>query len=501
MNESNQAGTQLVDAESKYAHVKTNRSALAVRGAGWSFLNSIVPTLLNSAVFVVSSRFLTPQDFGVVALVASFVSFMAAFAPVALGEALIQYKNLNKSHLDTVFWLCIFSAVVLFILYLLISPIVAEKIKHPELIVFLPILGLKLFFDLSATVPNALIARAMSFHLIAARTIIATVISSVICISLILLGYGIWALVISQLTVSIASCIAAMFGAKWMPGFEIKMSSLRELYRYGLFASGNRLINTMNLDQIIIGSYIGTAPLGIFNFSRRLFQMLNDVIAGALTSVSHALLSSLQSEKEKVREAFLIATFGSAIVSFPAFVGLAAIAGEAIPFVFGNHWADAIVPTRWFCFIGLMSCIGVIQSSLINSQGKSNWWFYYMLCKQVFLVLTIIVLHSQSIDVIVMAIALQTAFFWPITLIMVTKIIDLKLSNYFHQFLAPLLASVLMLLSILIFNFAFPELSPLIKLIAEIFLGFITYTVSILFLCRERVMSLLKSIRNRKSNH
>lgn len=497
MNESNQSGTQSVDAESKYAHVKTNRSELAIRGAGWSFLNSIVPTLLNSAVFVVSSRFLTPQDFGIVALVASFVSFMAAFAPVALGEALIQYKNLNKSHLDTVFWLCIFSAVFLFTLYFLISPIVAEKIKHPELIVFLPILGLKLFFDLSATVPNALIARAMSFHLIAARTIIATVISSVICISLILLGYGIWALVISQLTVSIASCIAAMFGAKWMPGFEIKMSSLRELYRYGLFASGNRLINTMNLDQIIIGSYIGTAPLGIFNFSRRLFQMLNDVIAGALTSVSHALLSSLQSEKEKVREAFLIATFGSAIVSFPAFVGLAAIAGEAIPFVFGNHWADAIVPTRWFCLIGLMSCIGVIQSALINSQGKNNWWFYYQLFRQIITIGSIIILRDKDISYIVMVIALQTVVFWPVTIVMVTKIINIKISYYFRQFVEPLLASLIMLSTVVLIGYFYSDTQPQVRLSLEIVVAAIVYSITVFALAHQRILPLLRSFLNK----
>lgn len=474
------------EAENKYAHVSAKRSSLALRGAAWSFLNTVVPTILTSIVFIISSRYLMPKDFGVVALVSSFVSLAGAIAPIALGEAIVQYKNVRNYHLDTVFWLCIVSAALIYCLYLIIAPIVAINIHQPELLEFLPILGLKLFFDLSATVSNALITRAMTFHLIAARTIIATFISGVICIGLLLLGYGIWALVISQLATSITSCVAVLIGAKWMPGFAIKASALKDLYRYGLFASGNRFLTTLNLDQIIIGSSIGAAPLGIYNFSKRLFKLLNDAIAGALASVSHSLLSSLQSEKEKVKEAFLMATFGSSIVSFPAFIGLAAIAGEAIPLIFGAQWDDAVEPTRWFCLIGLMSCIGVIQSALINSQGRSDWWFYYVLFKQIFLIFTVVVLRDEGISVIVMAIALQTALFWPITFFMVKKIIEIKLKNYLYQFLAPLTASLIMLITIIAIQYYFKE-SAVVRLLIEIILGGMVYCATVMALSGKRI--------------
>ena len=129
MNDEDKSQSKSADTESKYAHVKTKRSSLAVRGAAWSFLNSIVPTLLNSLVFIVSSRYLMPKDFGVVALVTSFVSFATALAPLALGEALIQYKNVRKTHLDSVFWLCLISAFILYIVFIFVSPIIAQKIK------------------------------------------------------------------------------------------------------------------------------------------------------------------------------------------------------------------------------------------------------------------------------------------------------------------------------------------------------------------------------------
>jgi O-antigen/teichoic acid export membrane protein len=489
-----------LQSDTRYAHINTKRAAAAMRGTFWSAINAIVPTLLNSLVFVVTSRYLLPHDFGMVALAVSVVSFASAIAPAALGDALVQRFNIRKHHLDTVFWFCISSALLIYIVLVLLSPTIAMEIGHADIAKFLPIIGLKLFFDLSAAVPNALIARSMSFHLIAVRTIVATVVSSVLCIGMLLNGYGIWSLVISQLSVSITGCVAVFFGTKWLPGFEISAKALRDLGQYGVFASGNRFLQTMNLDQLIIGSLIGTAPLGIYNFSRRLFQMLNDVIAGALNSVSMALFSSLQNEQQKVKQAFLVATFASSIISFPAFIGLASIAGEAIPIVFGAHWSAAIWPTRWFCLIGLMSCIGVVQSSLINSQGKSNWWFYYQLFRQVLTISTIVFLYDKGVSVIVLVIAVQTLLCWPITLVMVRKIINLKISSYFRQFMEPMLASVLMFVTIILVRGFLEENSPALRLVAEIAMGAMIYALTIFAMARQKILKLAKTFLNRQKH-
>ena len=482
----------------KYAHLSTQRSSAALRGAIWSAINSFVPTLLNSIVFIVTSRYLLPHDFGIIALAVSVISLISALAPAALGEALIQQLHIRKSHLDTVFWICTGFSLFLYGLLVALAPIIATKIGQQTVAVFLPVIGLKLLFDLLAVVPNALIARAMTFRLIAMRTIIATIISSAICISLLIYGYGIWALAFSQLTVSAVSCIVAFLGAKWKPGLEYSNKALSDLFKYGLFASGNNFLQVMNLDQLIIGSVLGPAALGIFNFSRRLFQILNDVIAGALTSVSHALLSSLQKEKEKMRDAFLFATYGSSIVSFPAFFGLALVAGDVIPMIFGPHWSEAIWPTRWFCLIGLMSCIGVIQSSLIKSQGKSNWWFYYQLFRQILTILTILLLLNKGINVIVMVIALQTVLFWPVTLVMVSKIINLKVSSYFRQFLEPLSASILMVIAVLVTAYYMQEISPIARLLAEMLVGGGVYSVTIFYLSKEKLLLIIKTLLSKR---
>jgi O-antigen/teichoic acid export membrane protein len=221
--------------------------------------------------------------------------------------------------------------------------------------------------------------------------------------------------------------------------------------------------------------------------------MINNVVAGGLTSVTHVLLSSLQHDQNKVRDAFLMATFGCSLISFPAFMGLAAVADDAIPLIFGSHWAAAIWPVRFFCVIGLMSGIGVVQASLITSQGRSDWWFYYQLVRNIITILTVFLLYKYGVATIVFALMLEVLLMWPITLWMVSKLIGLSIGAYFVQFLRPTAAYLGMLAVVLAVSAGLHDWPPAWRLISEILVGGIAYSGLIFALCRERILFLVKT--------
>jgi teichuronic acid exporter len=482
-----------------YSHLTSQRSRAAVHGALWSTLNALIPLFLNSAVFVVTSQYLRPYDFGLVALALGVISFAIGLGPAAFGEALIQQHVLRRSHLDTVFWLCALCSLVLYLAVVLLAKPLAGWMGQAEVAPLIPIIGLKIFLDIMIAVPNALINRSMSFHLFTARTAIATVVSSAVCLGLIFLGYGLWAIAFAQLAASLASCVASFWGAGWIPGIRVRKRAFRELAHYGSFASGTRFLQLMSLDQILLGSLVGPAGLGIFNFSRRLFQMTLDVVAGGLNAVSHTLFSSLQEEAGKRREAFLLTTFVCSLISYPAFMGLAAVSSDAIPLIFGPHWSGAIWPVRGFCVIGLVTGIGVIQASLITSQGRSDWWFYYQLLRNLVTLAIVALLWRYGVTVIVFAIALQTLLLWPISVWMVSKIIDLTIKTYIAQFIGPSLAYLGLFAGTTATTLLMAEASPIVRLIAEIAVGGTIYLALIFLLCRKRVEQILAGLLQRRA--
>jgi teichuronic acid exporter len=481
-----------------FAHMTENRSRAAVHGAFWSVLDTLIPNLLNSAVFIITSRYLLPHDFGLVALALSVVSFVGSVGPTAFGEALIQQQTIRKSHLDSVFWLSILWAAVLYGLLTLAAPIIARELGQEAVAGLVMVVGFRIFFDMSGIVPNALIGRTMSFRLAAIRTAIATLLSGGVCITLILSGFGLWSLAIAQVAAPMASCLASFWGAGWVPGFRIKQASLRELMHYGVFASANRFLQAMSIDQLVIGALISPSALGVYNFARRLFDMINGIVAGGLSPVTHVLLSSLQHDRSKVRDAFLMATFGCSLVSFPAFMGLAAVADDAIPLVFGDHWTAAIWPVRFFCVIGLMSGIGTIQASLITSQGKSNWWFYYQLARNIITILTVLILYPYGITAIAMGLMIGTLSLWPVTLWLVTRIINMSVVSYFGQFLRPAAAYMIMLAAVLGVGHLLQDEPAIVRLAVEIAVGGVVYLGVIALICGERLMFLKQTILRRR---
>ncbi|MDB5613605.1 MAG: lipopolysaccharide biosynthesis protein, partial [Devosia sp.] len=322
-------------------HLTKGRAAAAIKGTLWSLVSSFVPGVLGFLVFLASSRVLSPTEFGTVAFAVSIASVGVALAPAGFREALIQRQQITSAHLNTVFWLCVGAALVIYAALCAAGSFIGTAAGQPLLASLIPLVGARVIFDMAAAVPNALIVRTMSFKMLALRTTVASVVTALVCLGLLWAGFGLWALAFSQLAGSIAACIGAMVGARWLPQLQFDRDALRDLRAFGLFSNGNHFITTINIDQLLIGALMGPTWLGIYSFSRRIFQILTDLIAGALNLVSYSLLSSMQSEPKKLREAYLMGTFASSVVAFPVFAGLALVAPDLIPFAFGESWVSA----------------------------------------------------------------------------------------------------------------------------------------------------------------
>lgn len=483
------------------AHLQSGRGLAALKGVFWSSINTLVPAILGLAVFVVSSRFLTPTDFGLVGLAASIGMFASAIAPGAFAEALIQRSKLTNDHVDTVFWLCAASGLALFCLLLIFASPIASLVGQPSIALLIQVFALRFLFDLLACVPNALIARSMLFNLIALRTTIASTIAAVCCFALLYLGYGLWALVVSQVAASFISFVVAFWAAKHVPAFRFDLPSLKDVASYGIFASGTRFVGTMKLDQILLGSLAGPAVLGIYNFARRLLTILNSVMAGTLASVSHSLFSSLQESQAKVREAFLLATFASLTVSFPVFAGLALISDELIPLVFGEKWLSAIVPVQALCAVGLIASVGIVQSSLIASQGKTNWWFYYQAVQQGITLGIILAFHSYGVEVLTIAIAIKTYLLWPISFLMSAVLVNVSVWKYLQQMIPAAVSVLSMVIILIVTRDSLSVFDPYFRLALQILIGGAVYVSLVSILSFHRIKHLVQVFQSRRKKH
>ena len=486
-----------VDAEA-HQHVGTSRGRTAVQGVFWSLFSSVTPGLVSAGVFLATSRTLRPDDFGVVALASTVVALLSAVAPAGFGQAIVQRAVLTRAHLDSVFWLCAGVGAVLYAAVFGLARPIAHATGQPLLALLMPVLGIKIVLDLFAVVPNAILTRTMAFNKLAMRTVVASVAGAAACLLVLFAGYGLWALALSQLVSSAAIFLGSLISAGWLPQLSFERSAMRELSRFGGFASGANFINSINIDQLMIGTLLGPFALGLFGFSRRIFQLMSDVMAGPLNAVSFSLLSSMQHEEEKRRRAFLLATFISALVSFPVFVGFALIAKDAIPTLFGAHWLEAVPVVQAFCAIGVLASIGVLQSSLINSNGNAELWLLYILAKQIGAAFYIWLFYRYGVAELSASLAILTYLMWLPSVYIVARILRMRMRDYLASFAVPLTATLALIAALSLLRLYWQPSGPLPRLAGAIALGATVYCSVAWLLAHRQLQAIWRIISNRR---
>ncbi len=478
-------------------HHRTGRARRAVSGVLWSGLNAFIPAASGLVVFLLVSRAISPEEFGFVAFAVAIVGAVGAFSPAGFGDALIQRSDLNPAHLNATFWLCSLWGLVLYGLTALMAHPLAVWLGDPMLSTLLPVVAIRLIFDLASVVPSALLSRTMQFRQIALRTMIASVLSMIVCLIVLYLGYGLWALVLSQLVAAMTICAVSWLSVSWRPALRLDRHAFRDLTSFGGYASGSRLITTINVEQLLIGALLGSAALGLFYFARRIFQILNDVLTGALAAVSYPLLSSMQDEPEKLREAYLATTFLSSVLAFPAFVGLALVAGDAIPLMFGAKWTGAVPALQAFCAIGVLSCIGILQAALIRAKGRADWWMWYQSGQQILTAIVVLLLAPLGITAVVAGIAIKTWLTFPFVALLAGRMIHLSPGRYGAQFLPPLLGCAVMAVAVIGVRHG-TELSGVWGLLSQIAAGAISYALTVILTAGSRLRTMRAIIRKKR---
>jgi teichuronic acid exporter len=480
------------------AHLSTGRARAALWGVAWSFVNIGVSTLLAASVFLVTSRILAPEDFGAVAFAVAIITLIAVLIPSAFGEALVQRADLRQDHLDTMFWLVLATAIAGYGLLVVLAPWIAAWSEVPLLESILPVLGLRLIFDALLTVPASLIVRRMQFRSVALRTTIANGIGAVICLAMVLTGFALWALVASQVISSLTGMIVAFAGAQWRPGAQIRWRSLRELLGFGGYAMGSKILYEVRIDQFLLGVFLGPAVLGLFYFSRRLFQMLKDLTVGCFAPVSSVLLASLQHDGDKSRQAYLAASYASAGLAFPVFTGLIAIAPTAVPWAFGPQWEAAVFTVRCFCIIGVMAGLGMMQAALIRNLGRSDWWFWYQAVMQLSAIPIILIFCRMGLDAVMAALAVRTFVLWPTSVRMAQRLLDMPLWHYIQSLQGPLIGTVTMFVWVVFLPTLWPDLSARAMLLLQVSSGALLYAVMLTLTSFSRLLGIARMVRSPK---
>jgi PST family polysaccharide transporter len=355
-------------------HLKTNLSGRTARGAAVAIVTQGLKFLITLVATSVMARLLTPQDYGLIGMVAFVTGFVAMYKDLGLSVATIQKSEISSKQISTLFWVNVALSLAITLLTIGIAPLVSWFYREPRLTWITIFTSCGFFISGIAVQHEALLRRQMRYLSMAAIGLVSAVVGYVIGIYMAWRGFSYWALVGSQLAVVSCGTLLTLTLCRWMPSLPTRDTGVRSMIKFGGHLTGFTTMNyfSRNLDNLLVGRFAGAQQLGLYSRAYQLMGLPIDQINEPITSVAMPALSRLTDSPEAYRRAYLRMLEKIALITMPTVVLMIATSDWIIRIVLGSQWVGAV---RIFTLLGVSALFQPIANTtgwLLVSQGRGS---------------------------------------------------------------------------------------------------------------------------------
>lgn len=340
----------------------------------WAFIDRVGIAVLNLGGNIVLARMLTEADFGLLAMLAIFVAVAADLSSCGLSDGLIHKVNPTREDYSTVFIANTVMGLVFGSAFFFCAPLMASFFHQPELVGITRVLGICFFFQCMSFTQETYLRKRLEMKRMCFVRIGATMSSLALGITLAALGYGYWALVCTQLVLSVFFYIYYMIASRWFPGWKFNAQSFKDFFRYGaplmLAYLGN--IVSKNINTSVLGRVYTSALSGVYYQGAKL---ANVPFAVSESSLNMPFFVVASNEADPERRRGLILEMMPVIIGFNALLlfFMLVIAAPGIELLYGSKWLAAIPVFRILALCEFTVCIKLFSQTICKVYDHTNY--------------------------------------------------------------------------------------------------------------------------------
>lgn len=349
-------------------------SKQTLQSAKWNGLEKFGGQGVQFVLTIFMARFLTPSDYGLIGVLAIFITISQSFIDSGFSTALIRTKIPSKLDFSTVFIFNILIAIVFYSLLFVFAPYISIFFSQSILKDVLRIYSISLIINSLFAVHVAKLQIDLNFKLLAKARIVSSVISGCVGVYLAYKGYGVWALVFQNLISSLLNCIYIYIATKWFPYSNFSRNSFHRLGSFGVRLLIAGLLDTLykNMSKFAIGKFYTSADLGNYERGAQFADLPNRSINGILNTITYPILSKIQDEEERLIMVYRKYVQMSSMTIFIISGLLCSLAKPIIIFTLTEKWADAIIFLQLFSLGCMFDHLSTINLNLLKVKGRSD---------------------------------------------------------------------------------------------------------------------------------
>ena len=346
----------------------------AVKGVGWSTIDTICGQGVTFLVGLVLANLLSPTEYGLIGIILIFVNISNTIVDSGFSNALIRMKDADDAAYNTGFLTNLGISALLYSLLFLSAPFIADFFNEPQLTALLRIMGIIVVINAFTLIQRTILTKNIDFKTQTKASLTSSVASGIVGIGMALYGCGVWALAGQQITRQLLNMLCLWLLSRWRPHLVFSTERFREMWSFGWKLLASSLINTTwnEAYQVIIGKCYTTAMLGQYTRARQFRDPCSTTLTTVIQRVTYPILSQMQDDRDRLREGYRRVIRLTMLVTFALMAGMIASARAMVECLVGEQWLACVPLLQLLCVMGMLYPLHAINLNMLQVQGRSD---------------------------------------------------------------------------------------------------------------------------------
>jgi lipopolysaccharide exporter len=349
-----------------------------------TFRNIIYSSFTKGATVVcigvsssVVARNLSASDYGVVGFATIIIGFLRGFSDLGLGNAVIRRPTLDQNHIRTAFTMRVVLGLFAFGAAFLIAPFAHHLFNHPATGNVVRFLALDFLVSTVGFIPMMMLTRERQFGALVVPGVISAVVRCILAVTLILLGWKYWAVVVADVSATLAGGIAVQVAKKVPVGLRFNWEEAKDYLQFGLplLGTGVLVFLIFNLDNFLVGSRMGSVKLGYYALAFAWGSFICGLLDSTVNSVMLPTFSAIQNDIAAMRRWYLKTVDLVAFLAVAANTALLANTHYFLVTLLGkgtDKWLPAEMSLKILCVYGIVRVMTEPIGSCVLARGRTK---------------------------------------------------------------------------------------------------------------------------------
>jgi PST family polysaccharide transporter len=366
--------------------------------------------LLTLATYVVVSRSVEPEEFGIVVLVFLITEFLGQFSSFGVGENIVRKSESSELFLSSSFrFITYVSAALLLIMLFVASPLSyyfgGEKVATITLLMlFQPSLACFSGFYLG------ILQREFRFKEIAFRSTLISFASGGVGITLALLDFGILSMVAARYIYVLFDLLILQHFTRFQYKGNASKKQLYEIWHFGWKLSFAQVFNfsSNKIYELFVTSFFGLVGLGLVDVGRKFIVTIYRI---TLTPLSTVCLSYISRHSNPI-DAYVKFVRMVLLCIVPVIALLGCFSTDVIEFFNGQKWSNSSDILNIFSFgVVVQVPLWFTPSLLIKAGTSLHVVFFNVINFTVMVIGGVICLYVLKLDLVSFIFAMMLVLF------------------------------------------------------------------------------------------